>query len=313
MVENLSVDLDRREQSIAVCFASDEAFFCFTKGLVLSLREKLTPEHVLCFIDIGVSAASLKWLSDHNVKIFSFDPVSVIPAFKSLGHPSYVASMICRPLLPRIIPGFGVYVWLDCDTWVQEAQSIASFVAAARTPRRQIAISSTDAWAYGFSEKVKSQFQQYNEQWYSAILGQAVAQTYRSKKILNSGFFALAARSDVWHRWEGMVLQAYSKPFSSVYDVHMAEQTALNYICYAFNCFIQFSSFHNFNCHLAQVERTSGRVRKKGDDLHKIGIVHMTMSGRHGAEYLENGILYETGNYLTETERQLVRGLKHLR
>jgi lipopolysaccharide biosynthesis glycosyltransferase len=300
-----------RKASTAICFACDESFFGFAKGLVLSIREHFKSTYDLFFIDLGASAESLEWLEQKGVNIVNFDPDSVVNGFSEREYPRYIGAMICRPVLPNIVPGYEVYIWLDADTWIQEPTSIRSFVGAAQTGANKIAISSTDPWIYSFSHHQIEEFRGYSRFWYEGLFGDAVANTYCDKKILNSGFFALSAKSNIWMLWRSEVERIYARAISSKYIVHMAEQTALNYICYAHENYVEFSSFHNFNCHMAALERHDGRVRRAGDNLYRVGVVHLTLSGRLGADYLERGLLYDEGRYLTRNERQNILRLRH--
>lgn len=34
-------------------------------------------------------------------------------------------SITVRPFLPRYLPGYDIYVWIDADAWVQERSAIA--------------------------------------------------------------------------------------------------------------------------------------------------------------------------------------------
>lgn len=298
-------------RTVAVCFGCDEAFFGFAKGLVLSLAGKLDAESALCFIDAGISASSRKWLEDRNVRITDFDPAQFNPAFRLHLASSYVNAQICRPYLPLLLPGYDVYVWLDSDTWVQNPASIRSFVASSSAHPGKIAISSTDPWAYEFTPAQAQEFQNYSYLWYEGIFGSAMAATYSDKKILNSGFFALANCSAVWSLWRAEVERFYSSSFQRpAWLLHMAEQTALNYVAYAHECFVEFNSFHNYNCHMALPERRGSRVGLRHRGEQEIGIVHLTVASQFGAEYLCRGLLFDEGRYLSEPEKRAILSLR---
>src|SRR5215469_14568526 len=101
-----------------VVFSSDQPFFPLARGMVLSVREHGLDRHGIClaFIDIGCDESSLDWLRSQGVIVKS------VPA-ELLGElaeaEGYHRSQVCRPLLPRIFPGVGAFVWLDSDLWVQ--------------------------------------------------------------------------------------------------------------------------------------------------------------------------------------------------
>lgn len=299
--------------TLALCFGCDEKFMPLAKGLVLSLKQEADMAFAPVFIDAGVSEGSRAWLSGHGVTIASFDPRRVIAGYCGSGRIDYTAAQVCRPYLPVIAPGHSVYVWLDSDTWLQEAATLRSFVAAASTGAGKVAIAGTDGWVHGLSDAEVETFRGYSASWYSSLYGAAVGETYRGRSILNSGFFALSAASGLWQAWRREIELLFSNRQKmdrmDAAHAHMAEQTTLNYLCHARDGFIGFNAFHNFNCHLGAVERRNGQVRKVGDGANRIGLVHLTNFGRLSSSYLDRGLLFDEGRYLTGDERRALAGL----
>lgn len=302
--------MSRRSRSAIVC-AGDEKFFAFAKGLILSIRAHFGTRFDIHFIDLGLSSRSVAWLESQDAAVTRFDFRSVISMKRNPTLPDYIGAMICRPMVPSLLPGYETYIWMDSDTWIQCPQSVIAFEAAARYGGDKIAISSTDPWVYGLNDVQRTQFEQYSRTWYGALFGATLAASYCRRKILNSGFFALSAGSKLWKSWEREVLRFYGRPHPDRFVVHVAEQTALNYVCYQTGQYVEFNSVHNFNCHIAAATNIDGVVRVAAAPAHTIGVVHLTASGRHGAEYVEKRLLYAGGDYLTAEEKSTIRSLNH--
>ncbi|MCA3562475.1 MAG: hypothetical protein IOC82_15765 [Aestuariivirga sp.] len=298
---------------IAACFGCDENFFPLAKGLVLSLEREAAIGFDLVFIDGGISDGSREWLVSRGAHIVAFDPAAHIPGYIPNTRIEYIAAQICRPYLPVIAPDYDVYVWFDSDMWLQHAATLRSFIAAASCGAGKIAIARTDAWVHGMTDEQAETFRQYSYSWYTSLYGSAVAGSYWGKNILNSGLFALSRTSIVWRAWRREIELVFSgedrMARMDAAHSHMAEQTALNYVCHSRDCFVEFSSFHNFNCHLGGVERFQGIVRRIGDDSNRIGVVHLTNFGRLATSYLARELLFDGGSYLSDAERKAVKDI----
>ena len=143
--------MSRRSRSAIVC-AADEKFFGFAKGLILSIRAHFGTRFDIHFIDLGLSSRSMDWLESQDAAVTCFDFRSVISMKRNPTLPDYIGAMICRPLLPSVLPGYETYIWMDSDTWIQCLQSVIAFEAAARYGGKKFTISSTDPWVYGLND-----------------------------------------------------------------------------------------------------------------------------------------------------------------
>ncbi|HEY1095926.1 MAG TPA: hypothetical protein VGF14_01645, partial [Alphaproteobacteria bacterium] len=133
----------------ALILCCDSAFFALAKGTVLSLRDHdFSAYHLdICFIDIGLEEHERQWLRDRNVIIKPYDDIRVFeslpPYFKN-----YNKSQVIRPFLPKIFPGYDVYMWSDTDIWFQKAEGVTRFLDFARDYAPKIAIVPTVDTSY---------------------------------------------------------------------------------------------------------------------------------------------------------------------
>jgi hypothetical protein len=92
---------------------------------------------------------------------------------------------------------------------------------------------------------------------------------------------------------------------------HLAEQTALNYVCYSENLFVAMDALHNYNCHEGSAIRLNGIVVVDDPSHRKIGAIHLTQSAAFMKQYLDNGLLFDEGRYLTPVEKSKLLSMKH--
>jgi hypothetical protein len=295
----------------AIVFALDENFAPLGKGLVLSLRALGLPaESVdLCLIDIGCSQETRDWMMQQRCVITRFDqsPIKVPPP---PGGGNYMKAQICRPFIPQIFSGYSCYLYLDSDTWVQKKESVELALSTAHDSPNRVVLAPFIDFSYCFNyasseEENYLRFLGYFYDWYSASYGTVVAERWKGRALFSSGVFAMTARCPLWEAWAAELEKVYARDYSNnPVAFHLSEQTALNHVIYTTGGYLPLEAIHNYHCHVGAVERdnASGQVVIQHPPRRSLGIVHLSYSSKMIQSYLDRGLLWDRGDYLSERE-----------
>ncbi len=304
----------------AIVFALDEAFAPLGKGLVLSLRALGLPDPSIqvCLIDIGCSEKTRQWMEEHACRIVPFDPEIVSVVTPASGS-NYMKAQICSPFIPQFFPGYSWYLYLDADVWVQKRDSLTLALSAARSSPDRVVLAPFLDFSYSFnytapSEENYLRFLTYFYEWYDVSYGTAVAESMKGRALFSSGVFAMSAGCPLWQRYADELRTVFARDYSAKpFALHLAEQTALNYLIYSTGAYVPLEAIHNYNCHVGSVERDSqsGEIVLTYPPRRSIGIVHLSYSSKMMAAYLERGLLYDRGSYLSKQEFDGLAQLKH--
>jgi lipopolysaccharide biosynthesis glycosyltransferase len=295
----------------ALVFSADENFALLARGLVLSLQ-RLDLSHFDCFlIDIGCSAETLDWMGSNKVSIRRFSMLEVIGQKLGDHLKPYQYAQLCRPFIRQIVPDYDVYIWCDADIWLQDADTLRAYEAAAGSSRGKIVLSAFIDDSYTVTKSDPDKYIGYAFRWYAGCYGPTLAKTYCDKPILNSGLFALHKSSKIWEKWAQELIHAHKRAITDPHTNHLAEQTVLNYICYSENLFVEVDALHNYNCHEGTAIRLDGVVVVDDPLYRKIGAIHLTQSAAFMKRYLDDGLLFDEGRYLTSAERSTLLSTRH--
>lgn len=196
--------IDELRRSIAAAFPDDSpAFGVIDAGLLPEQTERLRAS--------GVSVARVP-----------DDPA--MPAAALRKRPALAANL-GKLWLDRMFPGYEVLVWLDADTWVQDAAAVRMMAGAARTGALAIvpgggrfgARPMRIRWLLGGLFGL-AQIRSFNfKNGRHAGLSLAILRDLGSRSLLNAGAFGLradAAHWEVMRKWQTFVLRR-GKPFTS--------------------------------------------------------------------------------------------------
>jgi hypothetical protein len=189
---------------VIVATACDEGYARLALGLVRSVRDaeraagRPAPTPI-AVIDLGLASASRERLAEVGATVCS-EPVPLPVDRPDLPRPM-VQSRVVKAVLPRLLPGYGCYVWLDADAWLQNWWAVEMAVLAARAGG--VAAVTEDHRAY--RDKYDPSGRVYR--WYYTSLvesfGEEVARSLIYRPMFNSGFFAANADSTLWSAWSG--------------------------------------------------------------------------------------------------------------
>lgn len=298
----------------AVCFACNEAYMPLCKGLVLSLAEALRftagREFSLHFIDIGCERASLDWLEASGVRLHGFAREEFLPGLPENQSPRYADAQLCRPFLPRIVPGHDSYLWIDCDIWIQGTDVLPATAQAASGFADKIII--CPEYHYGYIGHRNLRYALIAQRrWYGALYGEALAEELSLRPMFNSGFFAMRKTSPLWEIWADELAALYSRDHSADPSVlHYAEQLGLNRVIHERQAFIPLDPLFNYACGGSSVFlNPRGKVVVGYPPCPPVKGVHLLAFSIYGDMYLDKNLLYGKGTYLTESERASLRAL----
>jgi hypothetical protein len=199
---------------------------------------------------------------------------------------------------------------MDSDTWVQKSETIELAFSAARDSPDRVALAPFVDFSYSFNyasveEENYLRFLGYFYDWYAASYGTAVAERWKGRALFSSGVFAMTAQCPLWKAWAAELTKVYARDYSKhPIAFHLSEQTALNHLIYCTGAYIPLEAIHNYHCHAGAVERDggSGEVVVKYPPRRPVGVVHLSYSSKMMKSYLERGLLWDRGTYLSEKE-----------
>lgn len=303
--------------SVAVCFACNETYVPLCKGLVLSLGEALrfagnSRDISLHFIDIGCERASLDWLETAGIRVSGFDRADYFPGISPQLLPRYADAQLCRPFLPSIVPGYDYYIWIDCDIWLQGADVLPALVQAASGFAEKIVI--CPELHYGYIGHRNLRYGLIAQQrWYRVLYkkDEALADELSFRPMFNSGLFAMFGGGPLWRLWADELTSLYGDDHSVDPSVlHYAEQLGLNRVIHERHAFVPLDPLFNYACGGSSVFlNPRGRVVVGYPPCPQVKGVHLLAFSLYGDMYLDRGLLYRKGEYLTGEERASLRAL----
>lgn len=269
------------DKSTTIVTAGNSEYWNDLRDLIKSIRSKASgakiPIHVF---DIGLSDSQAEKLKQDAVSVLRPDwPFDFSEKERC---PTYLKAMAVRPFIPRIIPGFHTYIWLDSDCWIQDWGTIDALIEGSRDC--SIAIvpeldrSHIKEWQQFVDRSYRNSYNLYD-----ALFGENIAKTFFKFPVLNSGVFALQSDAPHWKIWRETVAASFEKLCH-----HLTEQTALNYVVYNFNLKATYLPFScNWLC--SQISpRFDARTltfQEPDPPFGTIGIMHLSGKARKNESY----------------------------
>lgn len=282
---------------IVICTGSDTNLFYLAKGLILSLR-RILPRYdaELAFFDLGCTSQELAWLEARTHKLLRLKDDFNIANMQ--GFQPYRLGQACRALLPKYLPGYSSYMWMDADVWVQDPAVMKQFTDPAEKNLTAIVPECDVAYAFLREPASALQFHRYKTHQWSASYGEQEARKYALLPIFNNGIFAMAAQSTIWSLWERNLALSLQGGLTDLFDQLSLQKTLLEA-----GGMHALPSRANWMSHYALPHRRAEdgvwiEPRFAGQP---IGIMHLVASVRRET-YLRHGMLYDGGDYLSPEE-----------
>jgi hypothetical protein len=142
--------------------------------------------------------------------------------------------------------------------------------------------------------------------WYTSCYEPYVANKAASSLSYSSGVFGMRRTSPLWALWRQEVEFLY--PAMSVRNealMHLVAQIAINIVIVRNPLIVRLDPLYNFRCDVPGALRVgSGRVvTNLMMPPREIGVIHLANWATMRQTYLEQNLLYRSGDYLSPAER----------
>ena len=144
---------------------ADSNYFNLLNELVDSIKSfEKSKDIAICILDAGLSEEQKNILSKKVDEIKSAEWDIDVPAFKVKGR-EWLKSQVSRAFLPKYFPNYEKYLWIDCDAWVNDWNSVELYFKACENGKLGITqtlgpgykIMSKVNWLFGKVAIIKSQ------------------------------------------------------------------------------------------------------------------------------------------------------------
>ena len=186
---------------------ADSNYFELLNELVNSIiRFEKSKEVAICILDAGLTENQKKILSK---KVEEIKPAAWdidVPAIK-VKDKEWLKSQVSRAFLPKYFPNYEKYLWIDCDAWVNDWNSVELYFKACSNGKLGITqtlgpgykIMSKVKWLFGKLAIIKSQ--NFKHAVKSGI-GYNKARKLAFSPHINIGVFSLEKKSNGWDVWQ---------------------------------------------------------------------------------------------------------------
>ena len=186
---------------------ADSNYFELLNELVDSIKSfEKSEDTAICILDAGLLEEQKKILSKKVDEIKSAEWDIDVPAFKVKGR-EWLKSQVSRAFLPKYFPNYEKYLWIDCDAWVNDWNSVELYFKACENGKLGITqtlgpgykIMSKVNWLFGKVAIIKSQNFKHAVK---SKIGYSKARKLAFAPHINIGVFSLEKNSKGWSSWQ---------------------------------------------------------------------------------------------------------------
>ena len=186
---------------------ADANYFPLLEELIDSIKRFQESENIaICILDAGLNENQKKILANKVDEIKPAEWDIKVPNHKINGK-EWLKSQVSRAFLPKYFPNYEKYLWIDCDAWVNDWQSIDLYFKACDNGKLGITqtlgpgykITSKVNWLFGKLAIIKSQNFKH------AIKSKIPYDKARKLAFaphINIGVFSLEKNSIGWESWQ---------------------------------------------------------------------------------------------------------------
>ena len=186
---------------------ADSNYFDLLNELIDSIKQfKESSLTAICVLDVGLNENQKKILSSKVDEIKKAEWDIKVSSIKARGK-EWLKSQVSRAFLPNYFPNYEKYLWIDCDAWVNDWNSIELYFRACEKGKLGITqtlgpgykIMSKVSWLFGKLAIVKSQNFKHA---ISSKIGLDKARKLAFAPHINIGVFSLQKGSPCWKIWQ---------------------------------------------------------------------------------------------------------------
>tara|TARA_B100001540_G_scaffold212376_1_gene187220 strand:+ start:633 stop:1544 length:912 start_codon:yes stop_codon:yes gene_type:complete len=191
----------------AIVSLADSNYFELLNELIESIKRFEQSKNVsICVLDSGLTKEQHNELSKKVDEIKKAEWDIEVPNYKVKGK-EWLKSQVSRAYLPKYFPNYEKYLWIDCDAWVNDWNSIDLYFKACNDGKLGITqtmgpgyrVISKVKWIYGKLAIIKSQNFKH------AIASKIDINNARKLAFaphINIGTFSLEKNSKCWEIWQ---------------------------------------------------------------------------------------------------------------
>ena len=219
-------------KSKVIVSLADSNYFELLNELIDSIKSfENSNETAICILDAGLSEDQKSKLSQKVDEIKQAEWDVKVPDSKIKGR-EWLKSQVSRAFLPKYFPNYEKYLWIDCDAWVNDWESVELYFKACDNNKLGITqtigpgykITSKVSWIFGKLAIIKSQNFKHA---IKSKLGYSKARKLAFAPHINIGVFSLEKDSKIWKVW-----QENLKLTLKGGDIFGSEQLAMNMSVY---------------------------------------------------------------------------------
>ena len=194
------------KKNVIISLADSNYFELLNELIDSIIRFKQSKEVAICILDAGLTDDQKSILKDKVDEIKSAEWDIDVPAFKVIGK-EWLKSQVTRAFLPKYFPSYEKYLWIDCDAWVNDWNSIELYFKACEKGKLGITqtlgpgyrIMSKVNWLVGKIAIIKSQNFKHA---IKSKIGLDKARKLAFVPHINIGVFSLEKNSPGWKSWQ---------------------------------------------------------------------------------------------------------------
>ena len=186
---------------------ADSNYFPLLEELINSVKKFKESENVaICILDAGLTKEQKEKLLNKVDEVKSAEWDIEVPGYK-VNNKEWLKSQVSRAFLPKYFPNYEKYLWIDCDAWVNDWNSVELYFKACDNGKLGITqtiwpgykVTSKVNWLIGKLAVIKSQNFKHA---IKSKIGYAKARKLAFAPHINIGFFSLEKNSKAWSLWQ---------------------------------------------------------------------------------------------------------------
>ena len=257
---------------------ADNNYYPLLNELINSIKRfEKSREIAICILDAGLYDRQREELSSKVDEIKSAKWDIEVQDGKIKGR-EWLKSQVSRAFLPNYFPDYEKYLWIDCDAWVNDWQTIELYFNACDNEKLGITqtigpgykITSKVDWVWGKLAIIKSQNFKHA---IKSKISYDKARKLAFAPHINVGVFSLEKKSITWEKWQENLKQTLKAG-----DIFGSDQLAMNMSVYIDNVDTEFLPL---NCNwiasnlLPKFDEANNTFVEPYLPNHKIGILHL--------------------------------------